>query len=567
MAYFSHDIINQVKQRADIVALIGRDVPLKQAGNVYKGICPFHEEKTPSFIVNPDKRSYHCFGCGQGGSVFSFLTDHRQLSFADAVRDVARQCGIPLPEPKDQQTPSTELYAVLKEATAYFHQALMERPEATIAREYLLSTRALTLDTIHAHELGYAFSHSHHLVHTFTKRGIAPDLLVEAGLASQDSHYPGRYRDRFIERIMFPIRDQQNRVIGFGARRLHEPTEPDAVPSPKYLNSKENDLFKKQDTLYLLHAALPAMQADRTLIFVEGYLDALTLHQAGFCNTVATMGTALTERHVLQLQRSARQLVMMFDGDAAGLRAGLRALPILLNSGLRIFVASLPPGQDPDSLVRQHGPAGLRTILDTRLSLMEWMVARLQATRRPATMDTYRDLLAHCTQAINHIHDPLYRAGMHQTLHEALAVPTVPTLVSTPPQPDTLTTLEHQIGFALVHQLLSASQLDRLSANWVRPPALRLLIKSLQRQRVEPDHLALEGPQAQATRSLIRWVRDHPLPFVLTTTGIDHLLHLLEQQAIRAELRRLPSNPKYPTTKERERIALLLGRLHTSAPL
>lgn len=343
------DIINQIKDRVDIADIVSHHVSLTKAGQNLKGLCPFHHEKSPSFTVSPSRQIFHCFGCGAGGNVFTFLTRITGASFPEVVRDLGRKVGIEVAEAAGQRQQSAHLHNVEQinqAAAAWFQRNLGDEHAGKGAREYLRS-RGILPATIERFGLGAAPAEWDGLCKALAKQGYGQRDLMTAGLIVPRDNGSGYY-DRFRGRVMFTITDLRKRVVGFGGRVLADGT-------PKYLNSPDTPLFKKGQTLFAFDQARDAIARAKRVIVVEGYFDAIALHQAGLSHTVATLGTALTPEHVQLLRRFASHIVLLFDPDAAGVRAALRGLDLFVNSGLSVTVVTLPAGHDPDTYIREAG--------------------------------------------------------------------------------------------------------------------------------------------------------------------------------------------------------------------
>ncbi len=362
-------VTDEIKDRLDIVDVISAYVPLKKAGRNYKGLCPFHNEKTPSFIVFPESQNWHCFGaCGIGGDIFSFVMKRENVDFGEALALLAAKAGVEL-QPREATSGDDvrfdRLRAIVGEAAAYFHYLLNQAGEAAIARDYL-ERRGLTRETWEAWQLGYSLDSWDALRDRLLGKGYKPDEIEEAGLVIR--HEEGRYYDRFRGRLMIPIRDVQSRTIGFGARILRE--DP-ARPGPKYINSPQTPLFDKGNVLFGLDMARKAIRDADLAVLVEGYMDVLGSHQVGVANVVAGMGTALGESQMRQLKRFTNNITLALDPDVAGDHATLRGLeaarqslerdwePVISPTGLvrqesrlkaQIRIAALPDGLDPDEL-------------------------------------------------------------------------------------------------------------------------------------------------------------------------------------------------------------------------
>jgi DNA primase len=372
------EIIEQVKDRTDILDVVSGYVTLSKAGQNFKGLCPFHSEKTPSFMVSPSRQIFHCFGCGTGGNAFTFVMKMEGTSFPETVRELARKAGIAVPDAAPGVRPSQDagirekLEALNEAAQAWFAHNLAQAETGREARLYL-KERGMFEDTLEAFGFGYAPEGWDGLLKHLLKNGYTlPDLLA-AGLitpkegAGRNPKDASGYYDKFRKRVMFPIRDLRKKVIGFGGRILGE-------GMPKYLNSPETPLFNKSRSLYLLEKAREATGKADTLIVVEGYFDAIALHQAGIANTVATLGTALTPDHIRIVRRYVTKVVLLFDPDEAGVRAALRTLDLFVDSGLGVKVVSLPSGDDPDTFIRNQGVEVFAHLQDRAPSLLDFAV-------------------------------------------------------------------------------------------------------------------------------------------------------------------------------------------------
>ncbi|TWI67233.1 DNA primase [Desulfobotulus alkaliphilus] len=343
------ETIETLRNVADIAQVVSDRVILKRSGRRLAGLCPFHVEKTPSFSVDPEKQMYHCFGCGAGGDVFSFVMQSEGLSFPDAVRSLADRFGVPLAEGRDESDPALGerqmLFDINRMVTGVFRYGLLKSSKGSIAREYL-NKRGITEEFSEIFGLGFIPDGWSYLLDYMVKKGANTALLEKAGLVVCGRQ--GRFYDRFRNRIMFPIQDIQGRVIGFGGRVLGN-------DNPKYLNSPETPLYHKARSLYGLYQARHEIRKKRVVYVVEGYFDVISLHQNGIPETVAGLGTSLTREQVQLLRGYTERVVLVFDGDAAGLRAAERAAPLLLSFAMDARVLLLPSGEDPDSFVRSHG--------------------------------------------------------------------------------------------------------------------------------------------------------------------------------------------------------------------
>ena len=370
------EVINQIRERADIVEVVSNYVSLSKAGQNLKGLCPFHSEKTPSFNVSPSRQIFHCFGCGTGGNVITFLMKIEGSSFPDTVRELGRRIGIAVPAGSGAATSTDSgmrerLEHINGRAASWFRENLLASEHGAPARRYL-ADRGMEASTIDAFGLGVALPSWDGLIQALTRDGISLADMAAAGLAVAKDHArkgadAGGYYDRFRGRVMFPITDLRKRVVAFGGRILGD-------GEPKYLNSPETALFSKGRLLYALDRAREAAGRQGRLIIVEGYFDAIALHQAGISNVVATLGTALTADHLAIVRRFTNTVVLLFDPDAAGVRASLRCLDLFVDSGIGVTVMSLPDGLDPDAFVRRHGPESFMRLHDQAPSLVEFAV-------------------------------------------------------------------------------------------------------------------------------------------------------------------------------------------------
>lgn len=348
---YPEELIEEVRARTDIVDLISTHVSLKKKGSSYFGNCPFHNEKTPSFSVSRDKQMYYCFGCGAGGNVYTFLMEYENYTFVEALEYLAERCGVELPKQelspkaKEELDAKTLLRAMNKTAAGYFYY-LLRNPRGERGMAYLKG-RGLTDETLQKFALGFADIYKDGLYQYLKSKGYQDSQLKDSGLVTIEER--GAY-DKFFNRVIFPIVDVNNRVIGFGGRVLGD-------GMPKYLNSKETLLFDKSRNLYGLNFAKSSRKP--YLIICEGYLDVISMHQAGFTNTVASLGTAFTQAHALLLKRYTNEVILSYDSDGAGQKAALRAIPILKEAGLSVRVLNLSPYKDPDEFIKNKGAEAL----------------------------------------------------------------------------------------------------------------------------------------------------------------------------------------------------------------
>lgn len=421
-------ILEDIRRRIDIVELIGsRGITLKRAGSSFKACCPFHHEKTPSFHVNQTRQTYHCFGCQAHGDVFKFLMQQDGLQFMDAVRMLAEKAGVQLTTETDFAAEARNaLYEVHAELAAFYSRCLHQISGAAAARAYL-ERRKLTPEIVERFGIGYAPADRDTLPQWADKHKYSTELLVTAGLLapSNDPNRPDDYYDRFRGRLMFPIRDVQGRVVAFSGRIL----DPAAHPA-KYVNSPETPIFIKSRVLYALdQARSPIVKHPRREALVcEGQIDVIRCHAAGFDTAVASQGTAFTREHVELLKRYADSVILVFDGDAAGRKAALRTGALFLEVGLPVRVAGLPPGEDPDSLLRDKGPHVFRDVLEAAASLTAFQVRVLrEAEPTPDSVDAVNriakavlETLAGCSQGVLRAHLLQEAAGLLHLPNAAL---------------------------------------------------------------------------------------------------------------------------------------------------
>ena len=374
---YSDDIIEEVRMKNDIVDVISQYVKLTRRGSSYFGLCPFHNEKTPSFSVTPSKQMYYCFGCGAGGNVYNFIMEYENYSFGEALSHLADRAGVELPkieysrEAREKAEQRANLLEINKLAAQYFYYQL-RREGGKTAYGYLTG-RGLSEETIRKFGLGYSDKYSDDLYKYLKGKGYSDELLRESGLFNVDERR-GMY-DKFWNRVIFPIMDVNNRVIGFGGRVMGD-------GKPKYLNSPETKIFDKSRNLYGLNVARTTRK--NYLILCEGYMDVIAMHQAGFTNAVASLGTALTSGHASLVKRYTKEVLLLYDSDGAGVRAALRAIPILREAGVTSRVVSLKPWKDPDEFIKNEGAEAFEKRLD---QAMDSFMFRVHIAEQEFAMD------------------------------------------------------------------------------------------------------------------------------------------------------------------------------------
>ncbi len=403
------EVIEEIRSANDIVEVISERIQVKRAGRSYRALCPFHQEKSPSFNINPERQIYHCFGCGAGGNVITFLMEHDKLSFLDAVRELADRAGIRVPSSGGAAGTSDEdpVYAANAAALSFFQNVL--NSEAGAAALDYLRNRGLSDETIESFRLGYAPAGWDGLLKAAGKAGMGPRMLEEAGLVI--ARESGGHYDRFRDRVIFPLMVSAERAVGFGGRAMGD-------AEPKYLNSPETRVYHKGRYLYGLREARQAMRGSREIILVEGYMDLLSLHQAGFRNTVASSGTALTREQAKTISRYADKVFVAYDGDAAGIAAASRAAEELMRFGLKIRVTSFPGGADPDSFLRENGPEALRDRLAGALDFIDFLVAQSPSDTAESREAAARRLVS----MVARVEDPIVADLMLEKVADALSL-------------------------------------------------------------------------------------------------------------------------------------------------
>lgn len=374
----SDETIGKVREANDIAEVIAEFVPnLKRAGKDFKALCPFHQEKTASFMVSPAKGIFHCFGCGVGGDLFKFVMEIEHCSYPEAVRKLAERKGIPVQAGVSAAASSAaharrkSLLQILQRAANFYHKVLLDAEEAEAARRYLLEKRQLTRETIEKFQLGWAPFGGQALLALALKSGCAESDLMSAGLIVR-SQRDGKYLDWFRGRILFPILDMKGQTLGFGGRVLESQASSSENPPPKYLNSPETEVFQKGKNLYgFMHASRMLREKNEALV-VEGYMDVIACHQSGVENAVAPLGTALTPDQCQLLKRYVERVTLLFDSDAAGQSASLRGAELLLEFGFLPMVARLPEQKDADEYFRHHSREDFQALMQRKLSVMEF---------------------------------------------------------------------------------------------------------------------------------------------------------------------------------------------------
>lgn len=402
------ELKEEIRSRNRLEDVVGAYVALKRSGKSLTGLCPFHNEKTPSFSVSPTKQLYYCFGCGASGDVFDFVMQYERLDFVEAVKRLAERAGIVLEienetpsQRKSRQTRDTVLKINML-AARYFRYRLVKSKLAAEAREYL-SSRGVSSESAERFLLGYALDKWDDLCSLLTRRGFSEEIAVQSGLVKmgRTSAY-----DVFRDRVVFPIRDPSGRVIGFGGRVLPIRGE----SQPKYINSPETPLFNKSRVLYGIDVARDSIKRLEKAIIVEGYMDVISCHQHGFSNVVASLGTSLTREQARLLSRYTPEVVILYDADTAGQEATLRGLELLRREGLRVKVVTLAEGDDPDSFLRKNGESALQDLLDSAVNLTEYRINVVVSGTDLSDSSLKAEASRRCIEALVEVRDPIERS-------------------------------------------------------------------------------------------------------------------------------------------------------------
>ena len=398
--------IEEIRSANDIVEVISSFVQLKRRGKNFLGLCPFHKEKTPSFTVSSDKQMYHCFGCGKGGNIYTFVMEMEKVTFVEAVKSLAERAGITiqLEQTSPEQTSEAEnLFQACRFAGLHFYKNLTESPEGKFAFKYF-HDRGFTDDTIRMFGLGYSLNSWDGLLVAAQMEGIPVDHLVKAGLVRSREDGSGHY-DYFRGRAMFPIFSTSGRVIAFGARKLRD----DDPVQGKYINSPETPVYSKSRVVFGLFQSKEAVRTENNSLMVEGYADAISLFQAGIQNVVASSGTALTPDQLRLVKKYAKTLTLVYDADSAGSQATLRGVDLALEEGFDVKVVPLPKGEDPDSFVRKNGPKEFRQLLENSVSFIEFKASQFLTEGAFSTPEGKTAAVRSIVQSISKIGDELKR--------------------------------------------------------------------------------------------------------------------------------------------------------------
>ena len=551
--------INDLLARVDIVDVIEARMTLKKSGKNYSGLCPFHDEKTPSFSVSPDKQFFHCFGCQESGTALTFIMNFDRLEFVEAVESLAQQLGLEVIR-EQSSGPSRpkvdpDLYDVLGKAEQFYRQSLRG---ADVAIDYL-KKRGLTGEVARDFGIGYAPPGWQNLSEHLSD--VSEKVLLEAGLIT--SSEKGRVYDRFRERIMFPIRDTRGRVIGFGGRTLS------ADDGPKYLNSPETPVFRKGSELYGLYEARRALRRIDRLIVVEGYMDVIALAQHGVANTVATLGTASGEAHFHKLYRYADEVICCFDGDQAGRHAAWRALENALptlNEHRTIKLIFLPDGEDPDSLIRAQGPAGFAKFVDNAIPGLEFLFQRLSQGLDLESVDGRAKLAGLVMPYVDKVPPGVLKTLLQQKVRDVTGLGgQASTNSGRARQARSVSSGSNRLSERLLTLILKRPQMWQEIATEVRQPVL----ESEQQLGIlsEIVNYLEKNPQADTEELLVRWSDDPRHPDLLQrarktleidadalqgefSEGLSRLCDSLRSQRRRQALTALKESPNVEELKK-----------------
>lgn len=538
------EFIDNLLAQINIVETIEQHVSLKKAGNNFVARCPFHDEKTPSFSVSPDKQIYYCFGCGKGGNAISFVMDFEHLSFPETIELLANQAGLTVPriqvQAQNQSTSQSQAkqqlddYSLLEQVNRFYRQQLRTHPEAQLAIDYL-KNRGLDGAIAKKFQLGFAPPGWHQLEKKF-REPQQQKTLINLGLLIESEKNPGQRYDRYRNRITFPIRNYRGRIVGFGGRVVS------ADAQPKYLNSPESALFKKNRELYGLYETLQNHRKPEKIIVVEGYMDVVALAQFGIDYAVATLGTATTQAHIQLLARYSKQLIFSFDGDTAGRAAAWRALTHCLGTnldGLHIQFLFLPDGEDPDSLIRKIGLSGFEQNLAEATDLADYCFEHLQQTHNISSMHGRSALLKSSHSLFAHIPNSAFREMMLNRLAQVVRIDVhrLTQMLKTGVKNDPIATVSQptrlpiqQLAFALLvqnPQIATEAEIRPLRAKLVTAGHLRL---------AELIELTEKTPQINTAHLLEYWRDNESFPKI---SQLANFKHHVPETGIKSEIHAL----------------------------
>jgi DNA primase len=498
-------IVDDIRNASDIVDVISQYVPLKKRGKNYTGLCPFHQEKTPSFSVSADKQMFYCFGCGKGGNVYTFVMEHDKVSFLEAARTLAKRAGITIPEETSEDatraTENEKLYAACRTAAEQFTKNLLESVEGKLALEYF-KHRGFSQETISRFGLGYSMNAWDTLARHVEHAKLDAESFERAGLIMKREDGSGTY-DRFRGRAMFPIFSPSGRIIAFGARKMR-----DDDTLGKYINSPETPIYDKSRNLYGLFQAREAIRSQEYAILVEGYADSISVFQSGSENVVASSGTALTEEQIRLLGRYTRAVTLVYDADSAGSKATLRGVDLVIEGGLDVRVVQLPAGEDPDSFVRKHGGQEFKKMLDGAASFIDFKATFFRDQGLLATPEGKTKAVRSIVETLARMKDELKRTFFLKSVAE-----------------------KYDLYESVLYRELE-----------------RILGKESARARFEPTREKLSSAPAEAATSspasplpstaeqdLLRLILEHKgeaISFIFSQLSLEHFTHPLSRAAL-----------------------------------
>lgn len=417
MANVNQNVIDEIRDKADIVEIINSYIPLRKSGRNFKAVCPFHHEKTPSFMVGPDKQIFHCFGCGEGGNVFNFVMKYERLDFREALEVVAKKIGFNIPQNKTEYKESSlinKLFSLNDLAVGFYHSALLQSPQADTARKYL-KARAITAETVKQFQLGYSLPSWEDFRMFAKKKGFSDELLEKAGLVVKSEQ--GKFYDRFRNKLMFPIANAQGKIVGFGSRTLDEKKE-----EPKYVNSPETEIYVKRKILYGFNLAKNHIAQSDEAIVTEGYFDVITPHQIGIGNIVGCLGTSFTAEQARALKRYTKNIILLFDADAAGDAAALRGVDILIEEGLMVKIGCLPSGYDADKLVKERGIETFGEVIRNSRDVFDYKIGLLKRKYSVEKIEHKAMIAGEILPTIKKIENEILRTAYIKRLSEEIDI-------------------------------------------------------------------------------------------------------------------------------------------------
>lgn len=522
MAGIPQDFIELVRSSTDIVNVVSGYVPLKPSGKSFKGLCPFHNEKTPSFHVNPERQIFHCFGCNEGGDAFKFLMLYDKLSFVESVEQLAGRAGLQVPRrsgpAQKQDKERSVLLRIHDEAAKFYQEQLHQTPEGARALAYL-KNRGFTDETCSDHGIGLAPDKWSSLLDHLTRKGVRAELIERAGLAVPRKSGQGHY-DRFRNRVMIPIASETGRTIAFGGRILGD-------GEPKYLNSPESAIYNKSAVLYGFHRAKDAIRKDGSAILMEGYMDCLQAYQAGIGQAVACCGTSLTSGHARLLKRYTDNIVVNFDPDDAGMRAARRSIDLLLEEGFDVRVLILPDGLDPDDFVRAEGAERYQKLVSEASSFVSFLIREASKRYDVGTPRGKAAFLDDVLPVIGKIPNRVERIGYVGPLAEYAGI--------------TDTTVLHELRRHV------ETKAPRFKLPAVEAPPVKLSERELIRWILSSpedsailDEIEEEDLEGLATAPIVRAMKEEKVTGTLST---ERLLDRLAPDALRKQLTRIMTEP------------------------